>query len=399
MVKNVVVCIDGTRNKPGQTDTLPGGVVARVAETNVHLAWKALTEIQPTPFVEPPEYAVRTLTEGSGVALYMAGVGTDGGFFGRLYDAATGYGTAERIRRAYGFLARECRPGEECRIYCFGFSRGAFAVRSLAGFIAKVGLPNRLDNLDMARATTLYDIYVSGKDFDKDKEDHRDAGVHFLGLWDTVGSLRHTNEPHRCITPENVQHVVHALALDEARQDFRPDLWPASGLPWHRRKEVWFSGAHSNVGGGYADDNLSNIAFFWVMKEAQSRELPVSLETLDRWSVECTNGGLRKSRTRAWGLFEAIRSYVSSPVLTTDRRIDPWQRVHASVVERILDAQLKPRYTPGTQHHADEGFWGQVDTHDFCRVWGEPWNCLNEGESPWPFSFESRPANGVLPTA
>src|SRR5258708_3127463 len=196
-----------------------------------------------------------------GEVIYLAGIGTSGTVETHILEGATGTGTSERIRDAYRCLAERYHQGD--RIYGFGFSRGAFAIRSLAGFIDLAGMPQQPRALKEEELLEIYDAYMDGRLVDKARYGTIDTMIDFVGVWDTVGALafgRTLGNFHR-INPGNVKRVAHALALDEERQRFEPSFWDAPATAATQVEEVWFSGCHTNIGGGYADANLSNTAF------------------------------------------------------------------------------------------------------------------------------------------
>jgi len=184
---------------------------------------------------------------------------------------------AARIKEAYGFLSAEYDRGRGDKVFIFGFSRGAFAARSLAGFVSRVGTLLR-DKLDLVEAA--YRIYEEGADPEdtplrefllefagqamiRSIEDQGAMLIHLVGVWDTVGALglpgrlrrftaRHT-EYHQTEVPPTVLAARHALALHELRKPFEPLLW--SNRNHHPGLlQVWFPGAHQDVGGGYGKD-------------------------------------------------------------------------------------------------------------------------------------------------
>lgn len=224
----------------------------------------------------------------------------------RLMGGAFGRGTAARIRGAYQFISSLYRTGGDDRVYLFGFSRGAFAAQSLAGFIGRVGLL-LADAATLPHVEAAYELY----EFDDDPAQSRLGDllqrltgqrgvardspfflpVHVLGLWDAVGALglpgrmawlsAPFTEHHQRHAPPSVMAVRHALALHELRRPFEPLLWqPVSGCDLQQR---WFCGAHADVGGGYApaESGRSEIALRWMAQEAQAAGLV--LEPAEDW--------------------------------------------------------------------------------------------------------------------
>lgn len=206
---------------------------------------------------------------------------------------ATGAGTTSRIKDAYKFICSEYDHKRDDRVFVFGFSRGALAARSLSGFMDRVGLllRGRLKHVDEA-----WKLYENGQDSSHDGlKDylHKLTGrkgpgdepirVHFLGVWDTVASLGLPSrlewltapftEYHQDEVPPNVMHARHGLALHELRSPFEPLLWKSSARS--SLEQVWFPGAHSDVGGGYpaGETCLSDNALLWMAGEAEDNGL------------------------------------------------------------------------------------------------------------------------------
>lgn len=215
-----------------------------------------------------------------------------------LIGGATGSGTAGRIRAAYHYLCKHFRPRSGDQAFLFGFSRGAFAARSLAGFTGRVGLllADKLEHVERAYAlyehsedpahTELGDFLyqLTGRRV-VTPDDEFYLPMHFVGVWDTVASLGLPSrlqwftapftEYHQVECPPSVMTARHALALHELRGLFEPLLW--AGGSHTDLRQVWFSGAHADVGGGYkvGEDGLSDIALRWMACEATKSGLTV----------------------------------------------------------------------------------------------------------------------------
>ena len=214
------------------------------------------------------------------VAFYDWGVGTDRK---KLAGGITGAGIDKNIMDCYRFLVHNYNPGDH--LFFFGFSRGAYTVRSLAGFIRNCGLLKREHADQIPAAYRLYRKRTRASSPDEPqavlfRQDHAVADItpiEFVGVWDTVGALGipvpfwgnlgekeflfHDTEPSKII-----QHARHAVSIDENREDFEPTLW--SRKPGSDIMQVWFAGVHSDVGGGYDELGLSYCAAQWMIKEA-----------------------------------------------------------------------------------------------------------------------------------
>lgn len=219
------------------------------------------------------------------VVFYDWGVGTDRK---KLAGGISGAGIDKNIMDCYRFIVHNYNPGDE--LYFFGFSRGAYTVRSLAGFIRNCGLLKREHAQCIPDAYKLYRqrSKASGPNAAKAVEFRSKYAVadisyiEFVGVWDTVGALGipvpfwgtlgereflfHDTQPSKI-----VRHARHAMAIDENRIDFEPTTW--SGKPGLDLQQVWFAGVHSDIGGGYSEAGLSHCASKWMLKEASNNGL------------------------------------------------------------------------------------------------------------------------------
>jgi uncharacterized protein (DUF2235 family) len=239
-----------------------------------------------------------------------------------LAGLTVGYGLRRNVKELYAALARSYEDGAS--LYLFGFSRGAFTVRVLAGLLFRCGLvrydPASFD-ATFARAYDLYTPHIPDEraveQFKRD-EHVRAPQVHFLGVWDTVksyGGVWPQSLPHLRHNPI-VKTVRHGLALDEQRSWFLPTSWGGidSDRPMHdpryrdqRVLEIWFRGSHSDVGGGYKDDAASTIALRWMLNEAADAGL--RLNEAGRAlaaSTDRPDPQLHDSLTRDWLITEYL---------------------------------------------------------------------------------------------
>lgn len=277
--KRIIICSDGT-----------GNTAVKGRGTNVFKLFEAvdLNGHRVNPDLTPQ------------VAIYDDGVGTESFKPLKIFAGATGFGLARNVRHLYKGLVRLYDPGDE--IFLFGFSRGAFTVRTLAGLILNCGI---LDMSKLATASALndavsraYKVYRKRYQtalakklhlepdkalIENFKRDHAlDCAVRikFIGVWDTVdavGTPFHISDVvnatiHRFKFPDpklnpSVDHACQALSIDDERQTFHPVLWENND----RIEQVWFAGAHSNVGGGYPKQGMSLVALDWMLQRAEEK--------------------------------------------------------------------------------------------------------------------------------
>ena len=240
----------------------------------------------------------------------------------RVAGLTIGYGLRRNVKELYTALAR-CYDEGDC-IYLFGFSRGAFTVRVLAGLLFRCGLlPKDTPNFEntFEQAYSLFTPHL--QDFDavnRFKRDQRvrNPRVYFLGIWDTVksyGGIWPQSLPHLRHNPI-VDNVRHALALDEQRTWFLPTSWGGIDSDRHMDDpayrdqnvvEIWFRGVHSDVGGGFDDDAAARIPLRWMLNEAATCGLRLNQAGRDLAATsdpECP--ALHESLTGGWLITEYL---------------------------------------------------------------------------------------------
>lgn len=265
--KNIVFCLDGTSNTPDQYEM---GVLA---QTNVFKLFRMLTADQ-SRSVAPEGQFDATLLRRHGdkqIAFYYTGVGNkyDNDPILQAVGQATGLGAGSVVERAYLDLVRVYQPGD--RVFIFGFSRGAAIARMLARTIDLRGAPRSVWTLRLFGGH--WPIWRS--------RSSQPVAVDVLGCWDTVGSFgvaktiaginfQQMNMFADLTVPDSVRRAYHLVALDEMRDSFEPTLMDADPLRPERIVEVWFSGDHANIGGGWATDRLSDLTLDFMLRHVSS---------------------------------------------------------------------------------------------------------------------------------
>ncbi len=254
--------------------------------------------------------------------IYDAGVGASGNWLRRCYEGATGAGLSKNIRDVYAGLMDEFNKGDQ--IYLFGFSRGAYTVRSLAGMIRNCGILKKTSDPDETSALVkkAFKLYRSSDAADHPKGKNAKAfreqyavedvsPIHFIGVWDTVGALGNpiwSNSPlsrinkfHDTGLSSIVANAYQALSVDEKRLNFKACLWdqPKSVQDEGKQvlKQVWFAGVHADVGGGYADTTYSDIPLKWMMENATACGL------VFKTPVPKTKSIINKQHHESWNTF------------------------------------------------------------------------------------------------
>lgn len=265
-MKRLVICCDGTWNR---ADTKTVTNIEKIART---------VQLEPSRALGAQQ-----------MVMYLPGVGTAGYQTDKILGGAFGLGLFHHVLNAYRFLSINYQHGDE--IFIFGFSRGAYTARSLAGMVGKVGLLTR-------EAMIAGLLPEAGQRYQHDPEEawpddwadpevfrrehcHPHVPIRFLGVFDTVGALgvpgalSRRHQFHDVRLGASVQVARQALAIDEPRMKFEPCLWEVVDTPGppDRIKQVWFEGAHSDVGGGYEEAGLADTALLWMVTEAQAQGL------------------------------------------------------------------------------------------------------------------------------
>jgi uncharacterized protein (DUF2235 family) len=262
MPKNIVVFSDGTGQEGGKGNN-----------TNVYKLFNLIED--------------RTENQ---ISFYDRGLGTG---WRKITGNISGMGISKNIYECYQFIFENYMSGDN--IFLFGFSRGAATVRSLSAFIHLFGiLPKSRPEL-IKQAYKIYKI-----ENDKERKEKADefisrhhnqwCRVKFLGVWDTVAALgvpfkkmdmlvdwfpifRH--KFHNLTLSESVEHARQALSIDDERLTFHPKVWDIEIKSYQTMKQVWFAGVHTDVGGGYKEEELSDIPLIWMVEEAKKAGLKI----------------------------------------------------------------------------------------------------------------------------
>ncbi|WP_158971043.1 DUF2235 domain-containing protein [Chachezhania sediminis] len=275
-------------------------------------------------------------------------------------DVITGNGIDRQIRRAYGYLASRYRPGD--RVYLMGYSRGAYAVRSLAGVIDMVGLL-KPEHATVSNIRTVYRHYQLNPESTSAKAFARlyclpQIPIEMVGVWDTVKALGlrlpllwRLTEPrysfHNHKLGPTVRNGFQALALDENRVVYQPVLWTSDEGWTGRVEQMWFRGSHGDIGGqlgGFeAARPLANISLVWMLDRAEGAGLPLPHGWRARFYTDVTAPSV--GTWRGWGKLFLLRH----------RRIvgrDPTEHIHPSVHDH-----------PAPRSWAEALHWGSRNAH------------------------------------
>lgn len=320
MGKTLFICTDGTWNTADQTD---GGVTS---PSNV------------------AKMARIILTTPEQVSWYGEGVGTRN-WLDKFTGGAFGHGLFENVQEAYRFVVENYQPDD--RLVLFGFSRGAYTARSLAGLIGKFGI---LRKKYISKIEQTYEMYRSHDtelaeiEAYRERYSHVDRDVHFLGVWDTVGALgiplKSLNwmtswlyKFHDTKLSPHVKHAFHAVAVDEKRRTFTPTLWLAENLCDDQLVEQrWFAGVHSNIGGSYKEKGLSDITLRWMLDKLKENFPDIQLDEdyISRTVEPDYKDKLHESRGKLY-----ISSWIKPNIRDTRREHICNQVIDDSVYQRM----------------------------------------------------------------
>jgi hypothetical protein len=388
MPKRIILLLDGTWNDAdfGDTDTN----IVRIRDLIAESLHVPPPPVQANPEGSPNSATGRKVTSVAfasmdNVVFYERGVGT-GAFMDRWLGGALGEGVTSNIRHAYKFLSFHYQVGDE--VFIFGFSRGAYTARSLVGYIHAAGLLRR-EKCTPELEQEAWDFYRCPPNdrlpgiwtaLTPDMHDRDRLRISCLGVFDTVGALGVPLAPFRVLSRDQYEfHDVelssitdvnlHALAVDEYREPFEATVWRRSKFKLFDTitEQVWFAGAHADIGGGYIKQerrnrklfpSLDDITLDWMLGRILQHfpDFPID-KTIWRGIAEAdrfrwAEADQHNPRRGLYSLFpRAVRSIGNVPVVGRDFPLIPAFRevnvsrdrhavaqdemLHISVLERL----------------------------------------------------------------
>jgi uncharacterized protein (DUF2235 family) len=348
MPKNIILCSDGTGNSGGKG-----------YGTNV---WRLYLALDHHPH-----------NAGTQVAFYDDGVGSQDYKILKAIGGAFGWGISENLRELYAFLMLHYEPGD--KIYVFGFSRGAFTIRTLGNMIRYCGVADcdgmSANDIDKRAAAALRAYkhrdpkQPTGGDalqefkrtfgrFSDPAHTSKDIPIEFIGVWDTVGALglpieemKHGldhffqlqfHDGENDLHP-GIKNAYHALCIDDERLTFHPVLWDESlKVEGQVVEQVWFAGMHSNVGGGYPKDQLSLVPLIWIMEKAELRGLSFHQSLLDEYQRDHDVDGQMYNSRAGLNVYYRYAPRDIQKIADAAHVKAGEIKIHVSVLERILNA-------------------------------------------------------------
>ena len=366
--KRLIISCDGTWNRPE-----PQGDELKYKTTNVLKLMRA----------------IRTSDDDGRhqVTYYDTGVGTDRGVYDKYIGGMMGVGLSSHVKKAYRFLANNYEEGDE--LYFFGFSRGAYTVRVLSGLIGAAGL---LRPKDMAYLPEVFSYFRTPPHKRERSRYHhliknqlqtRDAVIKFLGVWDTVGALGVPIPLLKWATMwrvgffnaelgDHIEYAYHALAIDEKRRPFSPNLWTQVDQRDDRPRQtkdvcqVWFPGVHSDVGGGHKDSRLSDEALLWMANRAKDCGLALDFHILPKREDDEHRyaGDLEESFTWVYKPLVLLGMLPYQRPIGRLENPNPIQRIPAcSWIWKLLDLVGITRYRAGINEMIHESATKRLDAN------------------------------------
>ena len=306
MSKRILYCADGTWNDAA-------------TNTNVYKIFKAMNfTAEQCP-------------------IYDDGVGSDGNPLWRMAGGAMGFGLEKKLQDGYTRISHLYEKDDQ--LFLFGFSRGAFTARSLAGMIAVCGLPTQ--NVDDSLVALALDAYHE-RDQNTRKQKLQalsqqyamyDAPITMVGVWDTVGALgvpaiiggvdsAKYGFLDTSLHPD-VRNAYHAVSIDERRAEFPATLWSGPAVPGQVIEQVYFTGVHCDVGGGYPECGLSDITLGWMMGKAKALGVDFDNAVFQQYATLDPKHALDQKH-ESWGIkwsFPKSRSIASDAAISNSAQI------------------------------------------------------------------------------
>lgn len=300
------------------------------------------------------------------IVFYQSGIGTENNFYSEYIEGTTGGSLADKVEEAYAFIAHNYNPGDE--IFLFGFSRGAYTARMVAMFIGEIGVLDRKDMDHFAKIFLSYQKLGKSKkpaeiealrdqlepwchakakgrlraDIDRDT-----FTVKCIGVFDTVGSVGMPESltfrsararnifgfPDQ-ILGEHVERAYQALALHENRADFNCNKFKQTERGIEKKqvlKQCWFTGAHTDIGGGYKQHDLADLTLTWMAAHV-GEFLSLDIDYLAHLIQPVAPWGQQKPHDSRTGIFVFTQSI--QRVLPTHTGLPSHEWIHPSVLEQ-----------------------------------------------------------------
>lgn len=388
--KNIIVCADGTGNKGGYSP-----------DSNVYKVYKTVDKNYIGSCKDGGEIKEQ-------IIFYDNGVGTSTNKYWRAISGGFGLGFKNNVCDLYKFLARTYRKGD--RIYFFGFSRGASTVRACNGMINKCGLVKGEGLRNRELVALVDEAYVAYKkhktnpvlaeNFKNDSDKSSGAvPIKFLGVWDTVVALGFPKRtditgpvtllltaifgtletifdfffPHSFYhykLTDNVEYACQALAMDDERTAFWPYVWQEKNIEGANDRtkdnveQVWFSGMHSNVGGGYERAGMAGVPLYWMMKRAERHGLMFTADAMQHaFEASHIHGRMYNSRS---GFNVLYRYHPRDIDKHCKHKLLDNIKIHYSVIERLnhRTANYLPSHLPASFDVVDNDIPASVVHHN-----------------------------------
>lgn len=313
MSKNIILCFDGTGNEYGKNNTNVVKLYEIIKKDKKQLAFY-------DPGVGTFSFLGRNLGNKVGIVL------------GKMFGA----GLLENIEDGYEYLMNNYEKGD--KIFLFGFSRGAFTVRALAGMIYHFGLLQKGSKNLIPYVSKMYNEHNFSVKNEFKKTFSQTCKPHFIGVWDTVASLGYINGKtfyDESLNPD-IKYAYQAISIDEARTKFPISIWNEIKKSKNQTiEQVWFAGVHSDIGGSYEEAGLSDITLNWMLDNAKN----CGLELKEGYEATIKQNPIDKIHNSREGLWKIWSKAI--------RKIPENSKIHQSVIDRMkLISDYKPSNLP-----------------------------------------------------
>jgi uncharacterized protein (DUF2235 family) len=378
MKKCLVLCLDGTGNGTFERSKITSKTkIAR--PTNVLKIARAISLSRPIP--DSTADKAQNTPQIPQIVYYDIGIGASPTYKNmgnrilfaadRIVGGITGAGLETNVEEALTFLTNNYNEGDE--IFAFGFSRGAATVRVICNYIDWAGgLLSKDDAYFLPYLLRAY--FENGTELNYQdalkrlpeglKSPHGvPVKIKFIGVFDTVlaQKLSVTEDISHLVSdkvPSIVEHAYHALAIDEKRSDFLPDIWKRASTPDQHLEQRWFAGVHTNIGGSYPDDGLANCALDWMLLHARRLGLAYRTSFIEHYDPNYL-GKLFNSKGWMYQVMDIIRVRAGNRYLSTESEID------ISVVLRLLDKRCSAYRSDALMDYFNRAFEHPTALHNY----------------------------------
>lgn len=325
MTKNIVICCDGTDNKFGDRNSN----IVRIAQLSIH------DNINQIVYYDPGVGTLNLPTDNFIANFWRS----------KILGQGLGWGLHNNIKEAYKYLMDNFNEGDN--VFLFGFSRGAYTVRALAGMLYRFGLLRKGSKNLVPYVSEMYHNYHVIQGIQNIASQFKasfcqECNPHFIGVFDTVsvlGSAYKRKVFADAALNKEIKLAYQAIAIDELRQSFEPFLWDESDKgPDQTIEQVWFIGDHSDIGGGHTVNDLSDISLKWMLQKAEQNNILLKKSWLNT-ILPNPHGKIHNEYNYWWNLASLFAGFKFGKL---KRQIPAGAKIHISVKHRMANSLYSP---------------------------------------------------------